>query len=113
MASPANRGRRSPLGLQAHRAHPGREQSSRSTAATLGTTDCKSVTMTGFMFRAVLPQLNMVIAIIKRSQTSNGTTGFFSEACMMQKAKVKEKKDSKAVDSFYYFLDFHCGYFAI
>lgn len=32
---------------------------------------------------------------------------------MMQKAKVKEKKDSKAVDCFYYFLDFHCGYFAI
>lgn len=77
MASPANRGRRSPLGFQAHRAHPGREQSSRTAVATLGTTDCKSVTMTGFMFRAVLPQLNMVIAIIKRSQNKQRHDGIF------------------------------------
>lgn len=77
MASPANQGRHSPLGFQAHRAHPGREQSSRTAAATLGTTHCKSVTMTGFMFRAVLPQLNMVIAIIKRSQNKQRHDGIF------------------------------------
>lgn len=67
MASPASQGRHAasrPAGLAMgeSRAH------THSTVATLSATDFKAVTMTGFMLRAVLSQLNMVITM-KRSQS--------------------------------------------